>query len=90
MLSDSDVEFADRRYGKNYVRLLYVERHGKRHDIKELEVNTALTLNNDNDYVRADNSSVVATDSQKNTVFALAKREGVSRAYYICYRCKKA
>ena len=84
MLWDSDVEFEDRRYGKNYVRLLYVKRHGKRHDIKELEVNTALTLDNDNHYVRADNSNVVATDSQKNTVYALAKRDGVSLQNTTC------
>ncbi len=73
------MEFSDRRYGKNYVRLLYVKRHGQRHDIKELEVNTTLTLSSDKDYVRGDNRDIVATDSQKNTVYALAKREGVGK-----------
>ena len=48
---DSDIEFVDRRYGKNYVRLLYVKRQGRVHEIKEIEVNTALTLNDTRDYL---------------------------------------
>lgn len=39
---------------------------------------TALTLNNQRDYVVADNSEVIATDSQKNIVHVLAKQNRVS------------
>ena len=44
---------------------------------QELEVCTALTLNNHRDYIFEDNSDIVATDSQKNTVHVLAKQHGV-------------
>ena len=75
--SRSSIEFVDRCYGKNYVRLLHVRRDGDVHHVKELEVSTALSLNNTKDYLHGDNSSIVATDSQKNTVYILAKRHGV-------------
>lgn len=77
-LADSDVEFSDRRYGKNYVRLLHVRRRGSVHDVSELEVNVALTLKPTDDYVDGDNTHIVATDSMKNTVYVLAKQHGVS------------
>ena len=38
---------------------------------------TALTLNNHRDYIFEDNTDIVATDSQKNTVHVLAKQHGV-------------
>ena len=82
-LSDSQVIFEDRRYGKNYVRLLHVQREGSWHSIKELEVSTKLTLNDTRDFVFGDNSKVIATDSQKNTVYILAKKNGVSTMYCV-------
>ena len=51
-MKDSDVQFVDSRYGKNYVRLLYVKRQGRLHSIKEIEVNTKLTLNDHRDYLQ--------------------------------------
>lgn len=77
-LADSEVIFTDRRYGKNFVRLLHVKREGKRHTVRELEVSTNLTLNDTRDFVFGDNSQIIATDSQKNTVYILAKQNGVS------------
>ena len=82
-LSDFDIQFVDRCYGKNYVRLLHVRRDGIRHYVKELEVSTALTLNDAQDYLKGDNSKIVATDSQKNTVYILAKKHGVSLCHKI-------
>ena len=78
LLSDDQVEFTDRRYGKNYVRLLYVRRNGLVHDVKELAVNVALTLKSAGEYVQGDNTQVIATDSMKNTVYVLAKLYGVN------------
>ena len=78
MLSDREVEFVDRGYGKHSVRLLHVRREGRQHYAKELEVSTRLTLSNAKDYLQADNSDIIATDSQKNTVYILAKKNGVS------------
>ena len=83
MLADSEVEFVDRQYGKNYVRLLHVRREGRQHYIRELEVNTKLTLNNAKDYMKGDNSSIIATDTQKNTVYILAKKFGVSTLIFL-------
>jgi urate oxidase len=47
------------------------------HIVKELEVSTRLTLSSQKDYLQGDNSDIIATDSQKNTVYVLAKKFGV-------------
>ncbi|CAL8121738.1 unnamed protein product [Orchesella dallaii] len=72
-----EFDFVDTGYGKNHIRLLYIKRDGPTHYIKELEVNTRLTLDSKKDYLVGDNSDIVATDSQKNTVYILAKQHGV-------------
>lgn len=79
MLSDREVEFVDRGYGNHSIHLLHVRRDGQsRHYVKELEVNTNLVLNNAKEYLYADNSDIVTTNSQKNTVYILAQKYGVS------------
>merc|ERR1739846_89445 len=65
-------------YGKAGVKILHVSKHGSVHTIRELEVETSLTLNNHKDYETGDNSDIIATDTQKNTVFILAKQYGIS------------
>lgn len=50
---------------------------GPVHSVKELEVSTRLTLSSTKDYLVGDNSDIIATDSQKNTVYVLAKKYGV-------------
>jgi urate oxidase len=72
-----ELTFVDTGYGKNYIKLLHIRRDGVRHHIKEFEVNTHLTLDSKKDYLQGDNSDIVATDSQKNTVYILAKNHGV-------------
>jgi urate oxidase len=47
------------------------------HTVKELEVSTRLTLATDKDYLKGDNSDIIATDSQKNVVYLLAQKHGV-------------
>ncbi|XP_068238021.1 uricase [Palaemon carinicauda] len=74
---DEDYQWIDRGYGKNNVKILHVRREGVVHSIKEYEINTQLTLNNDKDYIFGDNSDIIATDSQKNTVYILAKKHGI-------------
>ena len=61
-------------YGKNDVRLMRVRKEGDKYFVTELKVNVELQLNSTVDYLKGDNSDVVATDSQKNTVMALAKQ----------------
>jgi len=77
MALNTDVEFVNSRYGKHRVKLLNIRREGSAHYIKEIQVNTGLTLNSKKDYVTGDNSDIVATDSQKNTIYVLAKQNGV-------------
>lgn len=75
-------------YGKTGVRLLKITRNGKYHSIKQIEVSTELKLNNYRDYLYGDNASVVPTDTQKNTVYALAKEHQLNTiedfALHIC------
>ena len=60
------------------VKILHVSKQGAVHTIRELEVETLLTLNNHKDYETGDNSDIIATDTQKNTVYILAKQYGIA------------
>ncbi|KAL6260095.1 hypothetical protein P5V15_007634 [Pogonomyrmex californicus] len=65
-------------YGKNNVKLLYVRRNDElRHEIREYEVDTHLRLGSQKDYLEGDNRDIIATDSQKNTVYLMAKKHGI-------------
>jgi urate oxidase len=64
------------RYGKAEVRLLHVDRNGPHHDITDLNVTVTLAGDMAATYLTGDNSGVLTTDAQKNTVYALA-RDGV-------------
>ena len=66
-------------YGKNGVRLMRVKRVGDKYFVTELKVDVELQLATSRDYEKGDNSDVVATDTQKNTVMALAKQSTVRR-----------
>ncbi|XP_037822349.1 uricase [Lucilia sericata] len=68
---------SDHGYGKDSVKVLHVKRDGPVHSIKEFEVGTHLKLYSKKDYFHGDNSDIVATDSQKNTVYLLAKKFGI-------------
>ncbi|KYM97773.1 PREDICTED: uricase [Cyphomyrmex costatus] len=64
-------------YGKNNVKLLYVNRNKEPyHDVREYEIDTHLRLYGRREYF-GDNRDIVSTDSQKNTVYVLAKKHGV-------------
>jgi urate oxidase len=64
------------RYGKAEVRLLHVDRGGPQHEITDLNVTVTLAGDMAATYLTGDNSGVLTTDAQKNTVYALA-RDGV-------------
>jgi len=59
-------------YGKSRVRLAKITRHPDRHDFTELTVDTALEGDFETAHLEGDNSKVIPTDTQKNTVHALA------------------
>ncbi|XP_025831149.1 uricase [Agrilus planipennis] len=69
--------FGNYGYGKNSVKLLHVSRDGPKHTIKEYEVDTHLRLSTTDDYVDGNNRNIIATDSQKNTIYVLAKKFGI-------------
>ena len=58
--------------------MLHIKRDGPLHSIHELEISTHLTLASKKDYTEGDNSDIVATDSQKNTCYLLAKKYGIA------------
>lgn len=60
-------------YGKHAVNLSKVIRHADHHEFRQLSVSTRLQGDFDSVYLQGDNSSVLATDTQKNIIYALAK-----------------
>ena len=60
-------------YGKSRVRLTKVTRREERHDLVEMTVDVELEGEFATSYTEGDNSLVVATDTMKNTVYALAR-----------------
>ncbi|MEC3976354.1 factor-independent urate hydroxylase [Amycolatopsis sp. H20-H5] len=65
------------QYGKAEVRLVTVNRSGPVHHVKDLTVSTSLRGELAATHLTGDNSDVVATDTQKNTVYAFAKESPV-------------
>lgn len=49
---EANYELSDSGYGKDSVKLLHVQRHGKVHHIKEFEVNSHLKLYSNKDYLQ--------------------------------------
>jgi urate oxidase len=60
-------------YGKHSIRLVKVVRGERRHDLRDLTVDVALGGDLEPTYVDGDNSGVLATDTMRNTVYALAR-----------------
>jgi urate oxidase len=67
------------RYGKAEVRLVRVERRGDTHELTDLNVSVALAGDLAGSHLRGDNSGVLPTDTQKNTVYAFAAEHGVGQ-----------
>jgi urate oxidase len=61
-------------YGKGEVRLVKVIRTPGRHDLRDLTVHVALEGDFAAAHVSGDNTGLLATDTMRNTVYALAKR----------------
>ena len=60
-------------YGKSEVRLVKVTRRPDRHDLRDLTVDVALEGAFEAAHVEGDNTGLLATDTMRNTVYALAK-----------------
>jgi urate oxidase len=70
----------DNQYGKAETHLVRVSRAGVTHEVKDLVVSIALAGDFEASHVAGDNSKVVPTDTQKNTVFAFAKEAPVGES----------
>jgi urate oxidase len=66
------------RYGKAESRVVRIVRDTPRHEIRDLNVSTALRGDFAAAHTDGDQSQVLPTDTQKNTAFAYAKKHGVS------------
>ena len=65
------------QYGKAEVRLVHIDRSSPVHRIKDVNVTSQLMGDFTETHSTGDNSAVIATDTQKNTVYGLARRHGV-------------
>ncbi|KOV81049.1 factor-independent urate hydroxylase [Nocardia sp. NRRL S-836] len=65
------------QYGKAENRLVTVSRNGSVHTVKDLTVSTSLRGDLADTHLTGDNAKVLATDTQKNTVYAFAKQAPV-------------
>ena len=73
------IVLAANQYGKSRVRLVKVERNGARHSLSDLNVDIQLTGDFAAAYTEGDNRNVVPTDTMKNTVYALARRQSLGQ-----------
>lgn len=63
------------RYGKSRVRLVKVRRDREPHELVDLTIDIQLEGAFDTVYVDGDNRPCIATDTMKNTVYALARQD---------------
>ena len=66
------VRLSKQIYGKSSVRLTKVTRRADRHELIELAIDISLEGDFTESYQAGDNRRVIATDTMKNTVYALA------------------
>ena len=69
------IRLGDNQYGKAETHVVRVTRSGPDgtvHEIKDMTVSVALAGDFEATHIAGDNSKVVPTDTQKNTVFAFA------------------
>jgi urate oxidase len=66
------IVLGDNQYGKSETHVVRVTKRDPAHDIKDLNVTVALAGDFAETHLTGDNSKVVPTDTQKNTIFAFA------------------
>jgi urate oxidase len=91
MPNSSQAALSKTSYGKSRIRLVQVSRRGDpstssgstratsrddRHELRDLTVAVAFEGEYDTSYTEGDNRDVLPTDTMKNTVYALAARDG--------------
>ena len=73
---DAQVVLGKNQYGKAGNHVVRITRDTARHEIEDLTVISQLHGDFESCHTKGDNSQVVATDTQKNTIFSFA-RDGV-------------
>jgi urate oxidase len=66
------------RYGKSRIRLVKVRRHATAHEIVDLTIDVQLEGDFDVVFVDGDNAPCLATDTMKNTVYAIARQDPIA------------
>jgi len=67
------IKLGENLYGKNAVHLSKIIRHTDHHEFRQISVNITLEGDFETAYTQGDNTKILPTDTQKNTVYALAK-----------------
>jgi urate oxidase len=67
------IKLAKNAYGKNAVNLSKIIRHADHDEFRQISVNVSLQGDFETAHTEGDNSKILPTDTQKNTVYALAK-----------------
>jgi len=67
------------QYGKAETRVVRVDRDGDTHTVTDLNVSVALGGDLDPPHLTGDNTVVLPTDTQKNTVYAFAREHGIGQ-----------
>jgi urate oxidase len=74
------IRLGPNQYGKAETHLVRVTKggpFGSVHEIKDINVSVALSGDFDGSHLTGDNSNIVTTDTQKNTIYAFAKDEPI-------------
>ena len=71
------IVLSEAAYGKCEVRLVKVSRRRTGHDLRDLTVDVRLEGDFDAAYVEGDNAGLLATDTMRNVVYALAKERPI-------------
>jgi urate oxidase len=77
------IKLGPNAYGKNAVNLSRIIRHGSHHEFRQVSVSVQLTGDFETAHTLGDNALILPTDTQKNTVYALAREHftGAIEAY---------
>jgi urate oxidase len=73
-----NIKLVQDSYGKYAVRVGKITRYDDHHDFKEIHVNIQLEGDFTTVYTEGDNTSVLPTDTMKNTIYALAQDHPLS------------
>jgi urate oxidase len=78
------IRLGQNNYGKSRVRLLRVTRGASKHEIREFTLAIALEGDFETAHNAGDNTKILPTDTMKNTVYALARKNPVDAAEAFC------